>query len=424
MKSRRDLFMRVFGSAVLMQALLSGTSFIVGLILIRRSSDLQYGYYILTINALLLLTTLQGAFIQPQMVVRMTRLDSTGRRDMVGGLLREQRALLLRLLIAAVIGVLLLCAAGRLEFEQALLVVLGTLVATAVLTREFFRMLLFAYRQPQSVLRADTLYVTLLLCAAWLATYTPIAAITAVAGLGAAAWISSRLLARSSSTHEGWNPGGAPGILRQLAPLGAWSVGGAAIHWALSQGYSYLAAGTLSVKVVAAIAATRLLLMPVNLLSAGIGTVLLPLTSDWLHRLGLQTALRRLLALAGALIGGALIYFAVLWLNREWIFATVLRKDFAQRDAMLLLWCAVFLLMLIRDQLVNLLAALERFRQLTLITGGSAALSLTASYLAMLHLGGAGAVLGILLGEAANVAGIGVLVVLETRRALPEPAPA
>jgi len=47
---------RTLGTGLVMQALLSGANFAVGLILIRRTNDLQYSYYVLATNALLLLT--------------------------------------------------------------------------------------------------------------------------------------------------------------------------------------------------------------------------------------------------------------------------------------------------------------------------------------------------------------------------------
>src|ERR1700736_1443592 len=80
-----------FGMGLVMQALLSGANFAVGLILIRRTNDLQYSYYVLAANAILLLTALQNAFVQPFIVTNITSLDMAGRRDLVGALIRGNR---------------------------------------------------------------------------------------------------------------------------------------------------------------------------------------------------------------------------------------------------------------------------------------------------------------------------------------------
>jgi O-antigen/teichoic acid export membrane protein len=178
----------------------------------------------------------------------------------------------------------------------------------------------------------------------------------------------------------------------------------------------------LGVQSVAAIAATRLPLMPLNLLSSGLSTQLFPITADWVHHLGVRAALRRLALVSIALVAVACGYCAFIWLLRDWIFIDLLRKEFAQRDVLLLLWFAAFALMLVRDQLVKLLAARERFPSLAFITAASTLLALAAGYGAILRFGEPGAVAGVLIGELANIAGIVVLTVRELRAASPAPA--
>ena len=65
---RFTLFARLLGSAVVAQALLSAANLCVGLILIRRTDDQEYGYYVLVLNALMLITQIQTQFIAPAMI--------------------------------------------------------------------------------------------------------------------------------------------------------------------------------------------------------------------------------------------------------------------------------------------------------------------------------------------------------------------
>jgi len=229
-------------------------------------------------------------------------------------------------------------------------------------------------------------------------------------------------LSQTLRRHEPWSTEGSQGILREIMPLAVWPTAGAAIHWTFSQGYIYLVAGTLDVAAVAAIAATRLLLMPVNLLSAGIGSLMLPLASGWLHQHGAPLLRRRLWLMALGLAGATLCYFIVLWLLRDWIFAVVLKKQFAQRDGLLMLWGAVFLVMVIRNQLGYLLAAQGRFRAMTLLTFVSAVMALATCYWGMLRFGVAGALLGLLIGELIGVVGIVVLSFRKAQNSLAVPA--
>ena len=421
-RHRHFAFARLLSSAITSQALLSAANFSIGLILIRSTSDVQYGYYVLASSAIVLLVSMQNAFFSPPLAIRMNRLDRLGRGELVGGLYREQRRILPALGALTGVVALGLWYARVLDVHTGPLVLATAFAALAILHREYFRMVLLTYRRSYDVLRTDIFYVVLMVGGVFLVTLTPAAAVTAVFTLGLAAVASGILLARTLHRHEPWSMDGAQGILREIVPLAAWSTAGAGIHWAFSQGYIYLVAGTLDVATVAAIAATRLLMMPVNLISSGIGSLMLPLAAGWLHRHGARLLWRRLCLLALGLGAATLCYFATLWLVRDWLFTVVLKKEFEQRDELLLLWGAIFLVIVVRNQLVCLLAAQGRFRVLTSLTFVSAVISLASSYWGMLRLGVAGALVGMLIGESINLIGIAILSLRELQRPLSVPA--
>lgn len=413
---QRAAFARLLSSAVGSQALLSAASFAVGLMLILRTSDAQYGLYILMANVVLLTVSLQSAFFGPVLAMRMARLDATGRGALAGALQRVQRHLLVAALAVLAVAVPGLWAFGQLATPQVSWVLVGFAAVVAVLRREYFRIVLFAQQRPQTVLRADAVHVAVLLAGVFCATLTPMPALAALAALGIAAVGSSWQLARALHTSEGWSSTGAAHLLREVGPLAAWSTAGAAVHWAFSHGYMYLVAGTLDVTAVAAIAATRLLLMPVNLLSSGLGPLMLPLASTWLLRHGSTRLLHRLAGFAFALAVLTLGYFALLWGGRDWVFAHVLRKQFAHGDALLLLWGVLMLVMVVRDQFAYLPAAQGRFRALMLLTLLCAVVALTASQAGMRRYGVPGALMGLLVGECISVAGV---LLLTLRRSKP-----
>jgi O-antigen/teichoic acid export membrane protein len=149
---------------------------------------------------------------------------------------------------------------------------------------------------------------------------------------------------------------------------------------------------------------------------------MLPLASGWLNQHGAPLLWRRLCLMASGLAAATLCYFAVLWLSRDWIFSVVLKKQFVQRDELLMLWGAIFLVMVIHNQLGYLLAAQGRFRALTLLTFASAVISLAASYGGMLRFGVAGALVGLLIGELISVTGIVILSFRKGRHPFTAPA--
>jgi O-antigen/teichoic acid export membrane protein len=408
-------FLRMIGSAITVQALLSAASFLVGIILIRYNTGTEYGYYVLVTNAVLLMTILQNAFIQPQLVPRLAVADDQGRADLIGGVLRDQRWIWpLPALVCMVIAIALRLT-GQIGNEMLLLLFAAGGALYASLFREFFRMMLLGRRRPEDVLKSDLLFIVLSIAGALIATRTGMPAFWAVISLAFAAFVGGVSAFRILASVETWNIHGAPGILLALIPLGMWSAAGAVIHWLFSQGYNYVVAATLDVKAVSEIATTRLLIMPMNLLSTGIGTMMLPTVAEWLSKHSVRKILRRviLFTLGMALI--AMFYSGVIWLLRDWLFTHVFKKSFPDRDMLLVLWLVVGLFMLFRDQMIYLLVVRGRFKFLTWLTLGSALLGLTLSYVEMRQHGAAGALIGVLCGEVVNVAGIFVLSWRETR---------
>ncbi|CAB3903233.1 capsular biosynthesis protein [Achromobacter deleyi] len=405
---------RLFGSSIADQAMLSAANFGVGLILIRYAAEAQYGYYILAFNTMMLLTTLQGTFIGTPMVIRLPALDEAARRQWMGSLLRDQKWL------GAAGGALALAVAlagwamGLFDGESTLVVVAAIGLVLAALYREYLRGILLMYHRPQQVLGADAIYVAVLLAGCALAVKTPVAAAGALlAGTMAAlacAGVLRRVLASDIERDA------APGRLREIARMGFWAASGGVIYWLFNQGYNFLTAATLDLAAVAALAASRLTLMPINLLLAGMQKQLTPLASVWMHGMGARRTLRRLMLFSLALALFTLLYGAVIWLLRDWIFLDLMRKDFPQRDLLLVLWIGLFVLMVIREPIMMVPLLRQRFRALSAATLVCALIALAISYVGMLQLGPIGAVIGILTGEACYGLAVIVMAWREVRR--------
>lgn len=405
---------RLFGSSIADQAMLSAANFGVGLILIRYAAEAQYGYYILAFNTMMLLTTLQGTFIGTPMVIRLPGLDQAARRQWMGSLLRDQKWLGAAGGALALVVALAGWAMGLFDGESTLVVVAAIGLVLAALYREYLRGILLMYHRPQQVLGADAIYVAVLLAGCALAVRTPVAAAGALlAGTMAALACASVLRLVLANDIE---RGAAPGRLREIARMGFWAASGGVIYWLFNQGYNFLTAATLDLAAVAALAASRLTLMPINLLLAGMQKQLTPLASDWMHGMGARRTLRRLMLFSLALALFTLLYGAVIWLLRDWIFLDLMRKDFPQRDLLLVLWIGLFVLMVIREPIMMVPLLRQRFRALSAATLVCALIALAISYVGMLQLGPVGAVIGILTGEACYGLAVIVMAWREVRR--------
>lgn len=415
---RRGMFLRFFSASILIQGLLSAANLCVGLLLIRRTSDFDYSYYVLVSNAILLLTSLQYAYCYPSLIYCVTSDsgNATTRGDFVGALYREQRTVLLFCAVALAGIAALARGSGLIGSEVFVIMLMGIAASACGLYRELFRMVLLAHRGQNTLLRGDVIYVVFLIAGAAAATFIVHPAIWAILGLALAAYLAGLWLKGAVFRYEPWNIRGRPGLLREIFPVGAWATAGAASYWAFSQGYNYMVAGVLSVPAVASIAASRILIMPVNLISLGIGNVMLPTVSGWLQRTGARTVMYRQVGVTIGLTLVSAVYLLLLWIFRDWIFAVILKKNFANRDQLLLVWFAVAIVMVFRDQLSYLLTARARFRATSTLVMFCTIISLLTGFLLMRSIGPAGALLGLLVGEVANVIGIVVLCLIEIRR--------
>lgn len=414
MSGQRARLLRLFGSSVIDQAMLSGANFLVGLILIRYTSQAQYGYYVLAFNVALLVTTLQGSFIGTPLVIRLPSLSPAERRQWVGSLWRDQRRWAMVGTCAALLLTGMAWATEAIPTEAGPVTLAAIALLLATTYREYFRGILLMYQRPHAVLAADAVYAVGLIAGGLLAMLHPASAVIMLMMATASAVVCGLLLRRALG--DGMADDAAPGRLRDIARVGMWAAAGAVIYWLFSQGYSFLAAATLDITAVAALAATRLLMMPINLLSAGIQKQLTPVASAWLHAHGGRHTLRRLASFSGAMGLACLVYAALIWWMRDWIFIDLLRKEIAQRDTLLLMWSGIFMLMVMRDPLILLAVLRQRFRALSAITSISAVLSLGISYLCMRQLGVTGALIGIMAGEAFNLVAMGGLAWHEARR--------
>jgi O-antigen/teichoic acid export membrane protein len=415
----RLAFARVFGGAVISQGLLSVLNLLVGLILIRRAPQAQYGYYVLIAAAAPLLTQMQNQLISPLLTTRVATAGDGERKNYIGGLIREQRQLLAIVAALGLVGCGLVWIAGSLPRPTAWILIAGVIAALATQFREFFRLLLISYRRPYDVLRADIVFALLLIGGIWVATMTGTPAALSALALTVASVGGGLLLSHALWRHDPWNPHGSPGAFLTSVRLGTWAATGAVIHWVFNQGYTYLVAARLDVSAVAAIAATRLLLSPLGVFSLGIGSIMFATSKLWLKNHGSEGLLRRILVFTLGMCVVAIGYVAVMWMMRDWIFLHILKRDYPQRDFLLVIWSLIFLCTVMRDQVIFLLMAKGQFKRLAALTCFCAALGLTVTFVLIGRYGAAGGLLGLLAGEFSHVVGVMILTLHDSRASVP-----
>lgn len=416
MLKKHAILVRMFSSTVVNQALLSASNLGVGLILIRSTADVQYGYYVLIFNSILLLNSLQSSFLHPPLAIRLATAAPDEAATLVGGLFRAQNALLAR--TTGIATALLACIwlTGLIDRDLALLLLTGILAIGSALLREFFRTVFFVIRMPMVVIKSDAVYIVGQLVGVWSATHTRAPAVVTLMASSVAALIASVMLARSLLKRNGMDRSASPRVWRQIASTGTWAAAGAGSHWTFSQGYNYIVASVVDVAAVSALAATRLLMMPINLLGTGMGPLMLPFAAEWVQTLGRAVVLRRTAIIGAGLTAISGLYLVVLWLARDWVFNHLMHKHYPHEVTLMAIWSATFLIAIFRDQIRVLSAICDRFKELWFATTISAAISLVCGYYGLHTIGIVGAPLAVLFGEIIN----GVYVVVLSLRLVRE----
>ena len=195
---------------------------------------------------------------------------------------------------------------------------------------------------------------------------------------------------------------------------------GAVIYWLFAQSYNYVLATRLDLTAVTNVNAARLVLMPVFVFTTGINNLLLPAAANWLATSGLPGMLRKLAVLGIGILGIDLLYFGAAWRLRHWLIGDLMHKTIEDQDRLLILWAGVAVIFLLRELLQAPLFALNRVRSMAWLIGISAVFSLAVMWHGIDLWGAAAVLIGQVVGECINLAGLAWLL---WKQAVPKPPP-
>lgn len=419
---RRGGAARLFGASVFDQAMLSAANFVIGLLLIRYTSDTDYGVFVLVQSALLLLVTAHSAYVCNPLAVLAPQRPEADRLLMIGSVDHSLSRLLRWLLLGGLVLTLLIWFLGLVDNTLAAVVVAGLAAGWFALRRDLLRAVALIHGKPQQILYADFFYVGIAITAAVAAAQgLEPATFWAVMGLALGGFAFNVVLRRWLGQHFPAPVAAARSYWREMHPFGKWAVIGATLFWLSAQGFNYVLAAKLDATAVAFANAVRIFTMPVTLLMIGTRGVLLPMASRWVAEVGVATATRRISAIGGVLLLLGALYFLPLWFVRDWMMQTVLRKDITHFDALLLCWGATAVLGIVRDTYITLLLSCGRHKQLAFTGGSSSLLAFAAVWVGVDAFGVIGAVYGLILGDVCYLAMILVLLARELRSKTPPP---
>ncbi len=407
-----------FGFAIFDQVVLSLTNFLVGFLLIRYASDHDYALYVLVLSALQLLVLVHNSYLTGPMAILTPKLPADERWQTIGSVKQVQRRLLRATALPLIPLPLLGYVSGILHGLLASVMVVGILAVWAALRREYLRSVLLMYFRPHTLLATDVVYAVMLLAGVAAAIFIgKDIVIGATFALVFAGWAGAAAAHRSLANDPGWQEGRAVTIWPEIRKLGFWSTLGSTIWWVLGQSYSFLLATRLDLTAVADVNATRLLLMPAIVLAIGVGSLLTPTAASWYAQIGIHRLVRRLLMFLLVVGVVEITYFVAVWMGQDWLTVGVLHKHIHDRNQLLILWAGVALIGLCRDVLQCAVIALGRLKSLAWQVGVSAAIAVVLMWYGLGWWGAPGVLIGMIVGEVINLAGIILLLRRCMRRA-------
>lgn len=161
--------LRPSGVAFVDQALVSATSFAVGIVLIRATAPEDYGLFVLATSALMLAVSVQNALINVPMAVLAPKRGEEPRGAYVAALGGAQYAVWLPLCAAPVAVAWTGERFGLVAVASLRVSVIAPAAALVTLLRKFLRQAFYVYGRPGVVLAIDVTYAAVVLGAVSLA---------------------------------------------------------------------------------------------------------------------------------------------------------------------------------------------------------------------------------------------------------------
>ena len=144
--------LRFFSLGVMDQALLSMTNFMVGLLMLRRTDDVDYGLFVLATSTFLLLVGVQNSVVCGPAAVIATKKSAPERLAMIGTLMTRQFVYWIPVCLLALVGFWVAGEFAYLAPLQQRVGMIGAVAVLGVLLREFARELWLLYGHPRQLL--------------------------------------------------------------------------------------------------------------------------------------------------------------------------------------------------------------------------------------------------------------------------------
>jgi O-antigen/teichoic acid export membrane protein len=394
--------------SVVDQAMLSATTFVIGLVLARFTTPGNYGAWALAVGVQLVLGGIQSAVVITPLTILGAPRTGDDLRRWVSALLAGQVAVSLCftvLLATASVAV------GRASTDPTLSRALAGL-SVAILfvhAQEFCRRVLFLRLAAGRVLLNDLVY-----CSLQVVGVTALWALDRRSGT-AGEWLSAGniFLATAAAALAGTMVGlwqarellsgrrliGARALLREAWEMGRFNLGGQVGSTILLYANRFVAAAFGGTVGVAMLEAPRLLVAPLHVVSISAGSVTTPRAAVAYATGGRKALLGFLVPVAALWTGGFLAYALVVAVAPGFWLQLFYGDKFKGTETILVLWCLCYAISGLRVLPASALKVVRHYRVVMWSSLTAGCVMVAAALVLCPHLGVEGVVLGRLTGD-------------------------
>ncbi|GAB4342172.1 MAG: hypothetical protein Kow0037_29360 [Calditrichia bacterium] len=390
------------GGSLFTQMMLSGTNFLVGILLARAARKEEYALFVLASTTLLVLASLQNALVNTPLTVFLPGMPKEKGGAFLGGLYRGQWMgfLPLWILMGGTLAAFYLDKPGWLSQSQLYMLAALWLAIPPFLAREFNRAVLYFRMKIRQILWVDFSFVVPYLAGVMILTFYFIPrAFQVVLLLFVGYLFSAGLAAVFRSRDDVPVKPDVRSAFSQTWPHTRWSLLSIIVYNVKTYGYVFIVTAFAGLKDTADISAARLFLMPFLVILNSSQRYLLVRGAQWLHQKG-ENGFRRIFRylLLAMLILWAL-YGLCLMVGFPLAVKHVLTGKYANIFHLVWLWAGFAFLRTITFLLSQSMQILKRFKMLSLANAASGVVMLLLSFPLTYWIGAPGALGAMLAGE-------------------------
>lgn len=400
-KGRLGSVAKALSVSVLNQVIGSGTSFVLGLYLVRILVPAEFGLYGIGFAIVLLYSGVGNALFLTQMVVHVPEKAPEERLLYAARMLT---ALLIFCVLSAVLASLILVVGNQIwlplrAYDDAIIAIVAA--SLAYLIKDFFVRHSYTARKEIWALGINSgiaiaLFLLLFvqhqnqggIIAVEVLWYFAISNLVGVF-IG---FLLVRLPLLSISIKEIIND------WKEAWHGGVWALGGGVVIWSQSQAYVYVTAVIAGPAAVGMANAAKLLITPAVFLLTATNQVLMPRLAT-LRVTNVNKMLKISDYVAIGFVLFALIYTLFFWVRRDALLALIVGDKYQNITQLVLAWCFVLIFQFSRTGTSVVLQVMKKFRRIMLDNLWSAIAAILCAVILLPLLGVLGAVIGTAIGE-------------------------